>query len=38
MCLGNPVYPLPQGFFSAHINGDHKPFPGTNLIHQWKLG
>ena len=24
MCLGNPVYPLPQGFFSAHINGDHK--------------
>ena len=20
----NPVYPLPQGAFSIHINGDHK--------------
>ena len=21
----NPVYPLPQGPFSVHINGDHRP-------------
>ena len=23
MCSHNPVYPLPQGALSVHINGDH---------------
>ena len=34
----DPIYPLPQGAFSIHINGDHNTFPGTSLIPEWKLG